>query len=106
MDTDLVKTILGSSAVVGLLTAMVAGALKIYNNRFQAQREDNRYEVTWAADYRAAAEAHLSWDQEMRVRAMQHEPLINELRAKLGLDPVIFPPIPPAPPLFPRRVEN
>jgi hypothetical protein len=106
VDTDLLKTILGSSAVVGLVVALVTGATKIYQNRFQARREDDRGELMWAADYRAAAEAHLSWDQEMRVRAMQHEPLINELRAKLGMDLIVFPPIPPAPPLFPRRIEN
>jgi type IV secretory pathway TraG/TraD family ATPase VirD4 len=106
VDTDLLKTILGSSAVVALVLAVIRGSQKIYENRFQARREDERGEMSWASEYRAAAELHLEWDGEMRGARMQHEMLINELRIKLGMDPVDFPPPRPAPPLFPRRVEN
>jgi type IV secretory pathway TraG/TraD family ATPase VirD4 len=106
VDTDLLKTILGSSAVVALVLAVIRGSQKIYENRFQARREDERGEMSWAAEYRAAAELHLTWDQEMRGARLQHEYLINELRGKLGMEPIAFPPPPIAPPLFPRRVEN
>jgi hypothetical protein len=53
---------------------------------------------------RAAAETHLlEYDVPMRERVMQHEALINQLRLSNNQEPVAFPPIPIATPLFPRR---
>ena len=103
MDSDLLKTILGSSAVVGMVLAVVAGIVKLYNNHVQGRREDQRDESEWAAEFRAAAEMHLPWDQEMRSTVIALEALVNELRVKNGMEPKEFGRLPPAPPLFPRR---
>jgi hypothetical protein len=100
---DLVRTILGSSTVVGLIVAIIAGVVKLYNNRVQGRREDNIVESEWAAEFRAAAEMHLPWDQEMRSHVLTVQNLVNRLQIKAGDEPTVFPPLPPAPPLFPRR---
>jgi hypothetical protein len=103
MDSDLVKTILGSSAIVSFLIAMIGASIKIYEHRSTHRREDDLSEQDWNSRFRAAAEAHLPWDQTMRSRVTRHELLINELRIKQGMDLIEFPEIPPAPPLFPIK---
>ena len=103
MDSDLLKTILGSSAIVSFLIAIIGGAIKLYEHRLTHRREDDLSEQDWNSRFRAAAEAHLPWDQLMRSRVTRHELLINELRIKAGLDLIEFPEIPPAPPLFPIK---
>jgi hypothetical protein len=103
MDSDLIKTILGSSTVVAIILAIIAGVVKLYNNQVQGRREDTLNESEWAAEFRAAAEMHLPWDQEMRSHILTVQNLVNRLQIKGGEDPTVFPPIPPAPPLFPRR---
>jgi len=103
MDSDLIKTILGSSAVIGLITAVIAGIVKLYNNHIQGRREDDRTESEWAGEFRAAAEVHLPWDQEMRSHVVMLQNLVNQLQAQLKLPVTRFDRIPPAPPLFPRR---
>jgi hypothetical protein len=103
MDGDLLKTVLGSSTVVGVMVAVVAGIMKLYQNHIMGRREDDRTESEWASEFRAAAEAHLPWDQEMRSNVIRLEGLVNDLRERNGLDPILFAKIPPAPPLFPRR---
>jgi hypothetical protein len=104
MDSgDLLRTILGSSTVVAIIAAIIAGVVKLYNNRVQGRREDKIDESEWAAEFRAAAEMHLPWDQEMRSHILTVQNLVNRLQIKLDIEPTVFPPLPPAPPLFPRR---
>lgn len=104
---DLIRTVLGSAGIVTLLIASVGGVVKLYQSRSSNRRLDERDANEQLGEFRAAAEAHiLGYDVPMRERVIQHEALINQLRQGQGKEPIPFPPLPQAAPLFPRRPDK
>lgn len=101
MDSELLKTIFGSAGIVTLLIGAVGGAVKLYQNRVQARREDDADAANWNADYRAYAEKHLPWDQEMRQHVLSLQLVVSDLQRKLNMPVTDWPKIEQAPPLFP-----
>lgn len=112
-NAELVKTLLGSGAVTIILVALMQAGLKLYENRKSLRaakvlKDSDSADAKairdsdWNALFRHAAEKHLPWDLALQGRVAQLESLVNELRRKSGEEPIPFPPLPPAPPLFPE----
>lgn len=110
---ELAKYLLGSGALTVLLLAFFQAITKLYENRTSLRRakseadskasaESQARDAAWNALYRHSAERHLPWDLTIQGRVQQHETLINELRRANGEKPIVFPPIPPPPPLWPE----
>lgn len=101
--TELLKSVLGSSALVGLLVAAVAGVVKITQQRSANRRTDEQDDALTASQFRAAAEAHvLDYDVPMRQAVLELRAEVNTERMARGEEPRVWEPLPKPLPLFPR----
>ncbi|OYO16294.1 hypothetical protein CGZ94_04965 [Enemella evansiae] len=91
-------TILGS-----IFTAIVTGLFGYLIARLGRRSESVMDSVEWERKYRAAAEAHIAWDFEVRALLQQAGAEIDQLRAQAGEPPRQRKPLPPPPPLFPKE---
>ena len=103
MHGELIKTILGAGGVATILVTIIGGVIKLLQNRLQNNRDDDLDDRSWVELYRSYVEEHLIWDTEMRGDLLQLRRVIDEMRAKNGMDAVVWPPIKPAPKLFPQK---
>lgn len=108
MENDTVQILLGNGAITVLILAGIQLVQKMRENRTVLRtayetREQRRYEqdAHWVASYRAAAEAHLEWDQDMRISNVTLQAAVNRLEERAGGPLTKFEPLPKAPPLFP-----
>jgi hypothetical protein len=108
MSGDIVQTLLGNGAVTLFILALIGLYQKLKENRSSLRaaaelREQRRYEndSDWINAYRAAAEQHLQYDQEVLTILGETRYEIQRLRAGQHLPPAEFTPLPHAPPLFP-----
>ncbi len=117
-DGDLWKYLAGSGALTTILLLLIQQLVKLVENRTTIRAARRQQEAVggaaqemrdaqWNSAYRRAASEHVAYDVAMQIRVERHESLINELRVKAGLPPIIFPPLPEAPSLFPElRTED
>lgn len=102
--TEVLKQLLQPAVVSAVMAAIITGGWKIYQDKRNNRRIDDRDANDRIADFQAAAEDHIiNYDVPMRERVMQHEALINQLRMTNNQEPVAFPPLPEAAPLFPGK---
>lgn len=97
--TPLTAGIVTLGSVVGAVLLYLGGRYAT-RQAIRANRDGDSAE--WERRYRAGAEAHMPWDYQMLNNQRQLQGSHNEMRQRLGLDPVVFPEIPPPPPLFPQ----
>ena len=106
MDTELLKTVLGSSGITILVGTLITLAAQLWKNHKEGSRAEDLDDAEWNAAYKAAAEAHvLGYDVPVyhALKEMQHD--INTVRLQAGLEPKVFSevPNPREYPLFPTR---
>lgn len=113
MAADTVQNLLGPGAATAFVLALFTLYQKLRENRTTLRaayetREQQRYEQDWQRNeaYRAAAEAHLPYDIEMRAGMMELRHVVNHLERRLGETPTVWTPLPQAPPLFPPRTDD
>lgn len=103
MTAELLKTILGAGGIATVLLGIIGGIIKLVQNRIQANREDDLDDRSWVELYRSYVEEHLIWDNEMRSDVLQLRRAVDELRAAADIKREPWPPIKPAPKLFPKK---
>lgn len=100
---ELVKTIIGSSAVVTLLLAIVGGVVKLVSQRSVNRREDDRDDAVTVGQMRAQAEAHvLGFDVPLVQAVLELRAEANAERIARGEPPRQWEPLPDSFPLFPK----
>lgn len=106
---ELTKTLLGSGALTVILVALAQAGVKIYENRtslrgvkIAASREEEVEDSRYLAAFRANAEVHLFYDVMMQRDNLELRAEVNRLEREHGRPPREFPPLPTAPPLFPK----
>ena len=75
MESELLRSLMGSTVIAVVVTTSVQLMIKMSENRHKLKADraaasdisDARL-AQWNADYRAHAETHLPWDYEIRAR--------------------------------------
>jgi hypothetical protein len=101
---DIIKAALGSTALLGLIAAVIAGVFKLTQQRASNRRSDEQDDALTASQFRAAAEAHvLDYDVPMRQAVLELRAEVNRERQARGQDVREWEPLPKPLPLFPGR---
>lgn len=106
VDAELVKTLLGSSALATVFVTLITLGAKLYQNRKVGNRAEDMDDATWNTAFKAGAERHvLGYDVPVHhaVLDLQHE--VNKLRQQNGDEAKQFIELPDPRdyPLFPNR---
>lgn len=109
MDTELLKTVLGSSGITILVGTVITLAAQLWKNHKEGSRAEDLDDAEWNAAFKAGAERHvLGYDVPMHHAMLDLQYEINKVRSQIGEEPKQFAALPDPRdfPLFPSRGKD